>query len=201
MPLELIDLNELPKVPWRNGAGLMREIAVEPRGAGGDTLDWKFSWAETTKNSPFSAFPGLDRSLVLLRGAGLRLTFAGAETAVSFDNREKPLSFKGEEKVEAELIDGPSENLSILLRRDKFWSSATWVDQEADVPPADALFILCLSGAIRILTPDGKSAVLQSQQSALLRKATAGLRIEPVEQKPLALTVRIRAAEAAAPRP
>ncbi|MCW7536748.1 HutD family protein [Aquabacterium sp. A7-Y] len=191
MPFELFDLNEIPKVPWKNGAGLMRQIAVEPRGAGYESLDWHLAWAETTKNSPFSSFPGIDRSIVLLRGAGLRLTFLEDMTTVHFNDPKTPVFFKGEAKLHAEPIDGPTENLSILLRRDRFWSSATWVDKGNDLPPADAVFVLCMTGAVRLVGGDSPPLVLHAQQAALWRKGADGIRIEPVAKPPLALAVRL----------
>ncbi|MCW7536833.1 HutD family protein [Aquabacterium sp. A7-Y] len=192
MPFELFDLHDIPKVPWKNGAGLMREITVEPRGAGLESLDWKLSWAETTKSSPFSAFPGIDRSIVLLRGAGLRLTFLEDRTTVHFNDPHRPVFFKGEAGVNAELIDGPTENLSILLRRDRFWTSVSWVDQETDLPPADAVFVLCMRGPVRLVSAESPPLILQARQAALWRKGVNGIRIEPVAKPPLALTVRIQ---------
>lgn len=178
MDFELLDLNETPKIPWRNGAGLMREIAIEPRGAAPDAMDWKFSWAETTKDSPFSAFPGIDRSIVLLRGAGLRLRFADEAMNVSFDDPLRPFSFQGEARIQAELIDGPVENLSILLSRDRYWTSVTWVDTGDDVPAADTLLILCMTGSVRVSRADQAPINLRAQQGALWRKGASGLRIE-----------------------
>lgn len=197
MPFELISLYELPKVPWKNGAGLMREIAVEPRGAAADTLDWKLSWAETTKNSPFSAFPGIDRSIILLRGAGLRLKMLKDATVVNFVDPREPFFFSGDDRIDAELVGGPTENLSILLRRDRFWTSATWVDTGTDVPPADALFVLCMTGTVRLTGKDTPPVTLHAQQAALWRKGSDALHVEPVVRPPLALVVRIGSTKAA----
>jgi len=191
MPFELISLYDLPKVPWKNGAGLMREIAVEPRGAGADTLDWKLSWAETTKNSPFSAFPGVDRSIILLRGAGLRLKMLKDATVVNFVAPREPFFFSGDDQIDAELVGGPTENLSILLRRDRFWTAATWIDTGADLPPADALFVLCMTGTVRLAGKDARPVTLHAQQAALWRKGSGALQVEPVARPPLALVVRI----------
>ena len=191
MDFELLNLDEIAKVPWRNGAGLMREIAAEPPGVGLASMDWKFSLAETTETSQFSAFPGIDRSIVLLRGAGLRLHFIDDALVVSFDDPTRPVNFQGESKVLAELIDGPSENLSILLRRDRYWTAVTWVDKGHDIPASDALLVLCLSGAVQLSGVDGNPVLLQAQQAGLWRKGSAGVRVQVVQPTGRALAVRL----------
>jgi len=177
MDFELLDLNETPKTPWKNGAGLMREIAIEPPGADLGAMDWKLSWAETIKDSHFSSFPSIDRSIVLLRGAGLRLRLIDEALNVTFDDPLHPFSFKGEARIHAELIGGPVENLSILLSRERYQASVSWVDTSHDVPAADALFVLCVTGVVRLSRPDLAPIDLRAQQAALWRKGTNGLGI------------------------
>ena len=60
-------------MPWKNGAGLTRELAISPADASVDDFDWRISVAAIERDAPFSAFPGVDRCIVLLRGAGMRL--------------------------------------------------------------------------------------------------------------------------------
>ena len=192
MNIELLDLNEMPKVPWKNGAGLMREIGVHPPGASSDAMDWKLSWAETIKDSPFSSFPGIDRSIVLLRGAGLRLRFVDEGREVSFDDPSQPFAFQGEARVHAELIDGPVENLSILLSRARYWTSVSWVDERADVPSADTVFILCMTGAVQVGGHSLAPIRLRAQQAVLLRNGAIGLRIEAMPSGGRALAVGLR---------
>ena len=69
--VERIELRQLAPQRWKNGAGLTREIAVEPRGASVGDVDWRASVAEIAGDAPFSRFPGVDRCIVLLRGAGM----------------------------------------------------------------------------------------------------------------------------------
>jgi len=192
MDFELLDLNEMPKIPWKNGAGLMREIAVQPPGAAAPAMDWKLSWAETTKDSPFSSFPGIDRSIVLLRGAGLQLQFVDEALNVAFDDPLRPFSFKGEARIHSKLVDGPVENLSILLSRDRYWTSVTWVDSRDDVPAADTLFILCMTGAVQVLQPGLAPIYLGPQQAVLWRKETSGLHIEAIPPDGRAVAVGLQ---------
>ena len=61
------------RMPWKNGGGHTTEIAAEPPGAGTASFVWRVSVADIAQDGPFSAFPGIDRTLVLLSGRGMRL--------------------------------------------------------------------------------------------------------------------------------
>lgn len=64
-------------MPWRNGAGVTREIAVEPSDDPAVPFHWRLSMADLAGDGPFSAFPGIDRVLLLLDGEGVVLTIDG----------------------------------------------------------------------------------------------------------------------------
>jgi environmental stress-induced protein Ves len=60
--------------PWKNGGGVTREIAAWPaHGASLDTFAWRASVVQIARPGPFSHFAGVERTLVLLEGARLRL--------------------------------------------------------------------------------------------------------------------------------
>ena len=62
---------------WKDGGGRTTEIVSYPHGAGLDRFIWRASVADVERNGPFSGFPGVDRTLVLLQGAGLILSGVG----------------------------------------------------------------------------------------------------------------------------
>jgi hypothetical protein len=64
----ILHLHDCPARPWKNGLGRTRELAVAPPGAGMDGFLWRVSVAEVDSAAPFSAFPGIDRTIVLLEG-------------------------------------------------------------------------------------------------------------------------------------
>ncbi|HEY8013105.1 MAG TPA: HutD family protein, partial [Dongiaceae bacterium] len=77
---------------WKNGQGMTREIAREP--GEGDFL-WRLSIAEVAASGDFSLFPGYDRTITLIEGAGIRLAFAEApEKAIL--TRFEPFDFSGD---------------------------------------------------------------------------------------------------------
>ena len=65
------------RMRWKNGAGWTSEILKSPDA---DDWNWRLSIAEIETDAPFSAFPGVERELVLLSGNGLRLRFDDGET-------------------------------------------------------------------------------------------------------------------------
>ncbi|MCL1498717.1 HutD/Ves family protein [Xanthomonas nasturtii] len=70
----VIPANEYRRERWRNQLGWTREILRL-----GDADGWslRLSIAEIEHDALFSAFPGIDRELVLLQGNGMRLRFGG----------------------------------------------------------------------------------------------------------------------------
>ncbi|MFO7483937.1 HutD family protein, partial [Oceanibaculum nanhaiense] len=63
-------------MPWKNGQGTTTEIVVAPAGAGLEDFDWRLSIARMEADAPFSAFPGIVRTLAIVEGAGLTLAVA-----------------------------------------------------------------------------------------------------------------------------
>ena len=113
--MRLLRRADLHAQPWKNGGGVTWEITAHPAGAGLADFDWRISMAEVASDGPFSVFPGIDRTLTLLEGAGIVLDFAGAP--VTLDPRAPPLSFPGEAPVTGRPIDGPIIDLNVMTRR------------------------------------------------------------------------------------
>lgn len=113
--MRLVRRADLPAAPWKNGGGVTYEVAVHPPGASLDGFDWRISMAEVASDGPFSAFPGIDRTLTLLEGAGLALDFAGA--TVALPPGAPPLSFPGEASVTGRPTNGAILDLNVMTRR------------------------------------------------------------------------------------
>jgi environmental stress-induced protein Ves len=121
--IELLPAAARAAVPWKNGGGVTREVAVHPRGSGFQTLDWRVSIAQVRSAGPFSLLPGLDRRLAVLEGT-LSLVIAQApEVRLSPDT--PALHFPGEVSVQAQPVDGPVMDLNIMTRRGLFSSALT----------------------------------------------------------------------------
>ncbi|MET0307631.1 MAG: HutD family protein [Sphingomonas sp.] len=102
--------------PWRNGGGETTEVAIFPESAGLDDFDWRVSVARIDSDGPFSSFPGIDRTLVLLSGGPVVLTAPDWEQALS--EGSPPIVFDGADAVVAR-ISAQSTDLNVMSRRDR----------------------------------------------------------------------------------
>ena len=112
----IIRLSDCPLQPWKNGLGRTRQIAVHPAGAGADDFVWRVSIAEVDSAAPFSRFPGIDRQIALLDGNGFTMTFDDNRVH-SLTTPFTPFAFAGEAKVAVTLVDGPTRDFNLMVRR------------------------------------------------------------------------------------
>lgn len=106
-------------MPWRNGGGLTREVAVFPADAGTDAFEWRISIADVALDGPFSQFPGIDRVIAVVGGAGMVLR-AGDAHPVTLDMAAVPHAFAGDVPAHARLISGPITDLNVMVRRGRW---------------------------------------------------------------------------------
>jgi len=112
----IIRLSDCPPQPWKNGLGSTREIAVHPDGAGSDDFLWRVSIAEVDSPAPFSSFPGIDRQIALLDGNGFTMTLDD-DRMHALTTPFAPFAFAGEAKVAVTLVDGPTRDFNLMVRR------------------------------------------------------------------------------------
>ncbi|MBU2064475.1 MAG: HutD family protein, partial [Gammaproteobacteria bacterium] len=148
MSIRIIDSSTARQLPWKNGKGVTLELAIAPTDAGLDDFDWRISSARVESAGPFSHYPGIDRSLGLLSGAGLRLNLP-EQISLELDSHTPVVAFPGELDVQAELLDGPVQDFNLMSRRNRWQhrleyrelQGQQWLDSSA------VLFIYCCSGA------------------------------------------------------
>ena len=114
---------DLAVSPWANHAGITRQVAASPEGAGVDSFEWRISIADVVGACSFSSFPGIDRTLLLVEGSGMVLAIDGVTHRLE---RCVPLCFGGEADVACTVPDGPTRDLNIMCRRGQ-WSAAVEV--------------------------------------------------------------------------
>lgn len=114
--MTIIPFDQLKAVPWKNGLGITRELAVEPPGASMETFAWRVSIADVDTASPFSTFPGIDRTIVLLEGAGFTMVLDG-EREHALTTPLVPFAFPGEASVDVRLAGGATRDFNLMVRR------------------------------------------------------------------------------------
>lgn len=82
---------------------------------GADTWSWRVSIAEVTRSGPFSEFPGVDRQIAVIAGAGMELAFEDGR--VERLERNLPFAFDGGERVEGRLGAGPVRDFNVMAVR------------------------------------------------------------------------------------
>jgi environmental stress-induced protein Ves len=140
------------RMPWKNGGGETIEIAKFPPDSDLDSFSWRISTATVASDGPFSTFAGIDRTLCVLSGNGISLTFGSDEPLVLNENMA-PFSFSADASATARLIKGPITDLNVMTRR------AGWHQEvhRRQVRTGDALLVeadvtwtvvFCRSGAM-----------------------------------------------------
>lgn len=146
----VIRFGDQPISRWRNGGGSTRQIAIDPAGADLATgFRWRVSCAQVASDGPFSVLPGVDRSLWLLRGNGMRLDVGGTDVVI--DRVWQRFDFAGEAAITARLLDGPCEDLNVMTARGKIAADARVATlpakQSLEVTVAAQRLVVVLAGS------------------------------------------------------
>jgi hypothetical protein len=115
--MQLLPAATRPEVPWKNGGGTTSEVAIAPADAGVDDFDWRVSIARIDTSGPFSCFPDVDRTLLLLTGGPVALE--GPNWQATLREGSPPLLFDGADTVDAQ-ISAPSTDLNVMSRRGRY---------------------------------------------------------------------------------
>jgi environmental stress-induced protein Ves len=122
--------------------------------------------AEVAAGGPFSTFPGVDRTIVLVDGARMRLTVDGVPHELQ---RYRPFLFDGATTTDCEVPAGPTRDLNVMVRRGRFRATTEVEDLSGTRPLAvtggDPLVLMTLAGALTADTPDGARTRLAKQDA------------------------------------
>jgi len=177
-----IPLAAQPVMPWANGLGVTRQVAIDPPDASlASGFRWRVSRAQVAGDGPFSRFPGVDRSLWLLHGNGLSLDVEGREVRLS--RRLQRCDFAGEAVVHARCLDGPIEDLNLMVARARTRATATVLVCEpggvVELEPAAERLLLVLAGSVEWpggpLLASGEAMRVDGGEPHSLRAVAAGL--------------------------
>jgi environmental stress-induced protein Ves len=114
--MRLLRASEHKAMPWKNGLGVTHEVALEPSTVDGAQFLWRVSLATIKGSGPFSVFPGIDRSIVALKGNTVRLVIDGHEGA-ELEALGTPFPFPGEATIDAINEGGETTDLNIMTLR------------------------------------------------------------------------------------
>jgi len=106
-------------MPWKNGQGETIEIAVSPDNANWNNFEWRVSMAQITQSGPFSVFPEVDRTLLVLSGGQIKLS-SGSRKPQLLEPGSDPFVFAGEDETKAVLMGDPVIDLNVMTHRKRF---------------------------------------------------------------------------------
>jgi environmental stress-induced protein Ves len=143
--LQRFDTTTLPSTPWKNGGGSTREIVCRPEGAGMDGFDWRVSIATIAQAGPFSAFPGVDRVIMLLDGDGVHLQSASGIDH-RLDQAHAPFAFSGDVALDCTVLGGTSTDFNVMTRRGTLCADVQVLRAATALPVAQSGLLLALRG-------------------------------------------------------
>ncbi|WP_235536546.1 HutD family protein, partial [Phenylobacterium sp. Root700] len=142
--MQILRAADRTPMPWKNGGGVTREVAIWPPTAALDAFDWRISIADVAQGGPFSAFPSVDRVLTVIEGSGIELAVEGLAT-VMLDAAAAPFAFPGDAACAATLHKGPIRDLNLMVRRGAYVTRVRRVDGPAVTNcTAETTFVLAL---------------------------------------------------------
>jgi environmental stress-induced protein Ves len=139
LPATLRTVDRVP-VPWKDGGGITRLVAVFPAAAGPDDFEWRVSMAEVGVRGPFSRFTNVDRVLLVLEGC-LELDFVQTARTILLEPGQQH-AFGGDVPVVGTPIGGLVHDLNIMVRR------GVWTAQVRLQRP-DSITGICIAIASR----------------------------------------------------
>jgi len=193
----ILSLGDYRRMPWKNGGGSTTEIAAHPAGSGLDAFAWRVSVAEIEQDGPFSSFAGVDRTLVLLAGGGMRLSgeVESLELRIPFE----PVTFSGDSALTCSLVAGPVRDFNLMVRRGAARGDLVVRREGGEaIAPADTYVCYAAIGASECLMAGHPPISLAESHTLLITSdegvAPQGLSVNPLAAGSVALVAVIRPA-------
>jgi environmental stress-induced protein Ves len=161
-------------MPWKNGRGETREIAIFPEQASLEDFDWRVSTAKLEGYSVFSSFPGVDRSVGVLDGGPLVISRPGSD-ATRNGRSVIPVmgctSFPGEASIIAHLPAGADQvtDFNVMTRRRKYRHVLDSCALHGDANVRGCHVVLqCVKGCLEVHSEAGDDSTTLSAGEAVV---------------------------------
>lgn len=188
---------------WKNGRGATTELVIFPAHADLKSVpfDWRISMADVVEDGDFSPFPGYDRTLIVVRGQGLELSFDGAAAPARIGGPGNGAAFSGDWRTHGRLLDGPVRDFNIMSARSRIQHQCEVISggpvEFVWEPGQETLFSHCLTGHLLLKMRGTAEWQLEPQQSLWLPAQLASpgfshLMVMPHTRDTLAVVTRLR---------
>jgi environmental stress-induced protein Ves len=167
-------------MPWKNGLGETLEVARHPEGSSLEAFDWRISVAPVVANGAFSVFPGIDRTIVVVEGAGMELRLAGG--AKHELRPDVPFTYDGGLAIDGRLVAGPVRDFNVMVRRGRFAGALVLAEGAAVIAGGGATLVAyAVSGAWQ--AEIGGEMGLLEPGGSVVSAATLALRPQDVDAR------------------
>lgn len=112
--VKLLHPSDYRTMPWRNTGGVLQLIHLVDSSVEDAPFDWRASLARVEGDAPFSNYPGVDRSMVLLGGAAM---VTHKRISIGMTRHSQPLVFAGEDSVDMSVPHAPVTVFNFMSRR------------------------------------------------------------------------------------
>jgi uncharacterized protein len=178
--MQIIRAADCKTTPWKNGGGSTTEIAVGPAGASLEAFDWRVSMARVASDGPFSDFPGIDRTLAVVKGDGLVLTI-GDNAPVTLSDGADPVRFSGDTPTSARLTAGEIVDLNVMTRRGRFHHRLLRITTSGsyDFAEDDTAIVLPFDGTATVHCGRDNVTLAHGDAALVSRAVNTGFQILP----------------------
>ncbi len=161
--------------PWRNGGGSTQTIAAHPQSSSMENFEWRISTATIERAGPFSVFPNVDRSLIVLHGM-LDLTIGGMQTRLN--QASPPFAFSGKTPAVGVPVDGPAHDLNIMTRRGLWRADVAGISSNSATTVASEEAVLFAAGPAMVRVGESEYHLLALDALRLSGHAATPLEIK-----------------------
>lgn len=167
----LLTASHFKEMAWKNGGGKTSELYKIPHPENSELFVFRLSKAHVSSSGPFSLFPGIERSLILLSGEGF--TLLGPETDTVLSRPLQLVSFRGEAPIDCSLIKGPCHDFNIMI--DRLWGSSKVSILEDNLPQestfkadCDLMFIYDINHHTLLVLKQGETNNIKHAETSAL---------------------------------
>ncbi|MBC8727753.1 HutD family protein [Paraburkholderia sp. UCT2] len=168
--LSVKSLGSFPGEPWRNGGGTTRTLVQDSDGG------WRISLADVKQDGPYSQFPGMTRSSLVLKGDGVTLRNGDVELTLRPRNAAV---YDGDRTWTATLHGEPVLALNAIAKRGRYRTNVEMLSENSHVPPVAHALIVNLCGSCTMLV--GEIDKLTVEAGDVLIRGTSGPSLRCVE--------------------
>lgn len=151
---------DIAPVLWKNSGGRTRELEVFPAQADFASFIWRASVADVDSDGDFSTFDDIDRTIVLLEGAGFKMHID--DTTYDLRDRFAPFAFDGEAAVSVRLHGPATRDFNLMVRRSAAAGEITVFTEHDNVAlPRDTVLLHMTQGNGLLTAQDGAQLSLR----------------------------------------